>query len=262
MVTSDVLPGPVASALGISAHATISSSPQGMTSEVSFVHDHGRKSVLKRCRDPRYVEWLRREHRVLVALSHASLRIPRVIGYHERHDDGRIADAWLLMTRLPGESLWDVLVRSAPAERPDYFRKLGNALRRVHSTPAPAAFRNQRPWIDRALELARHNLTWCDGTAELLEPLAATRPAPVREVVIHGDLALDNVLIDRDGSLSLIDWSGGDLGDPRYDLSLVLATEPEIVLGESAIAALFDGYGSTRTDPVTTRWFRNLYEYF
>jgi aminoglycoside phosphotransferase (APT) family kinase protein len=76
------------------------------------------------------------------------------------------------------------------------------------------------------------------------------------------DLALDNVLIDRDGSLSLIDCSGGDLGDPRYDLSLALATDPEILFGEPEIAAFFEGYGSTRTDPVTTRWFRNLYEFF
>ena len=259
---SDVLPESVARALGISAHATISPSPQGMTSEVSFVHDRGRNTVLKRCRDSRYIEWLRREHRVLVALSAGSLRIPRVIGYHERHEDGRIADAWLLMTRLPGASLWDVLVQATPAERPDYFRRVGHLLRQVHSTTAPAAFRNQPPWIDRALALARNNLTWCEGSAELLEHLEATRPAPGPEVVIHGDLALDNVLIDRDGSLSLIDWSGGDLGDPRYDLSLALATDPEILLGESEIGAFFDGYGSTRPDPVTTRWFRDLYEFF
>lgn len=150
------------------------------------------------------------------------------LGYHERHEDERTADAWLLMTRLPGASPWDVLVHSAPAERPDYFRRAGNLLRQVHSTPAPAALRNQPPWVDRALELARNNLTWCDGSADLLGQLEATRPAPGPEVVIHGDLALDNVLIDRDGNSSLIDWSGGDLGDPRYDLSLALATDPEI----------------------------------
>lgn len=262
MVTSDFLPEAVASALGISANATISPSPQGMTSEVSFVDDHGRNTVLKRCRDPRYIEWLRREHRVLVALSECSLGLPRVISYHELHEDGSVADAWLLMTRLSGESLWDVLMHSAPAERNDYFRKVGNLLREVHSTQAPAAFRNQPSWIGRTLEQARKNLTWCDGSAELLAQLEATRPTPEPEVVIHGDLALDNVLIDDDGSMSLIDWSGGDLGDPRYDISLALATEPEILLGESEIAAFFDGYGSTRIDAATMRWFRNLYEFF
>lgn len=163
---------------------------------------------------------------------------------------------------MPGASLWDELVAAAPAERPDYFRKVGRLLRQVHATPAPAAFRNQPPWIDRTVEQARNNLTWCDGSAELLAQLEATRPAPEPEVVIHGDLALDNVLIDHDGSLSLIDWSGGDLGDLRYDISLALATEPEILPGEPEIAAFFDGYGRRPMDPVTERWFRNLYEFF
>src|SRR5947209_1761013 len=140
-----------------------------MTSEVAFVDDQGRKTVLKRCRDPRYIEWLRRERHVLVALSGCSLAIPRVIGYHEVHEDGHVADAWLLMTRLPGKPLWDVLLRSAPAGRADCFRKVGSLLREVHSTPAPAAFRNQRSWMSRTLEQARKNLGWCEGSMELLD---------------------------------------------------------------------------------------------
>ena len=72
-------------------------------------------------------------------------------------------------------------------------------------------------------------------------------------MLIHGDLALDNVLIDNDGSISLIDWSGGDLGDPRYDISLALATEPEIQLCERDITAFFDGYRSTPIDLTTMR---------
>ncbi len=74
--------------------------------------------------------------------------------------------------------------------------------------------------------------------------------------------ALDNVLVDHDGNLSLIDWSGGDLGDPRYDISSALATEPEILPGEPEMAAFFDGYGGARMDPGADRWFRTLNEFF
>ena len=80
----------------------------------------------------------------------------------------------------------------------------------------------------------------------LLARLEATRPALSPEVLIHGDLALDNVLVDEDGSLSLIDWSGGDVGDPRYDIALALATEPEIQLGDADVAAFF------------ARWLKDL----
>lgn len=256
------MPEGVAVALGISASATLSPAPQGVSSEVVFVDDQGRLSVLKRCRDPHYVQALRQEHEVLVALSASSLSIPRVIGYHEVCEHEQVTDAWLLMTRLPGESLWDVLLRSALAERGAYFGRLGTLLRDVHSTPVPAAFRSQQSWIDRTLQQARNNLAWCDGSPELLVQLEATRPTPHPQVVIHGDLALDNVLVDQDGRMNLIDWSGGDLGDPRYDVSLGLATTPEIHLREADVAAFFDSYGSPPLDAATRRWFGGLYEFF
>jgi aminoglycoside phosphotransferase (APT) family kinase protein len=235
-----------------------------MTSEVAFVDDRGRTSVLKRCRNPIYVEWLRREHHVLVSLSGCSLRIPRVVGYHEVRENGRVADAWLLMTRLPGESLWHLLLGSTPVERSHYFRKLGILLRELHSTPPPQAFCNQPSWIERKLKEGRDNLEWCDGSAELLGQLNAARPASQSqpEVLIHGDLALDNVIVDRDGRMSLIDWSGGDVGDRRADISLALATEPDIQLREADVAGFFDGYGGPRLDAVTMRWFTDLYEFF
>ncbi|MGH9388570.1 MAG: phosphotransferase family protein, partial [Vicinamibacteria bacterium] len=238
---SDFLPEGGAIALDIFEDATLSLAPQGMTSEVAFLDDRGRSSVLKRCRDPIYVEWLRREHRVLVALSECSLRAPRVIGYHEVRANGEVADAWLHMTRLPGESLWHVLLRSGPLERSDLFRKLGHLLRELHSTPPPAVFVGQASWTKRKLREARENLAWCDGSAELLGRLEATPPAPAPEVLIHGDLALDNVLVEEDGGMGLIDWSGGDRGDPRYDLSLALGTEPEIQRREADRAAFFEG---------------------
>ena len=259
---SDCLPEDVAIALGISGNATTSSAPQGMTSEVAFVDDQDRQCVLKRCRNPIYIEWLRREHRVLVALSECALPIPRAIGYHEVRENGQVADAWLLMTRRPGESLWNVLLRSGPVERSDHFRKLGRLLRDLHSTRPPKAFRTQPSWIDRKLAEARENLAWCDGSADLLAQLEARRPTPQAEVLIHGDLALDNVLIERDGSMSLIDWSGGDVGDPRSDIALALATEPEMQLRDADIAGFFNGYGGTQIDAITARWFTRLYEFF
>jgi aminoglycoside phosphotransferase (APT) family kinase protein len=257
-----VLSREIAAALGLSANATISPSPQGMTSEVAFVDDDGVRAVLKRCRDARYIEWLRREHAVLVAMEGCALNIPRAIGFHEVGDAGTAVDAWLLMTRLPGQSLWDTILGAAPGERRDYFRRVGNVLRELHATAAPAAFSNQAPWIDRMLARAQAHLSWCDGSVELLRQLEATQPDRVPEVMIHGDLALDNVLMAGDGTMGLIDWSGGDVGDPRYDIALALGTEPELVLGEAETAAFFDGYAGTPSDAATMRWFQNLYEFF
>lgn len=262
MRAHESLPPGVAIALGISADAIISAAPQGMTSEVALVDDQRRRAVLKRCRNPQYVEWLQREHRVLVALSKTALPIPRVIGYYEVLADGRSADVWLLMTHLPGESLWEIVQRSRLEDRVEHFRHLGTLLRQLHSTPPPSEFRDAPSWIDRALAQARRNLPWSDGSPELLAQLDASRPGPEPEVLIHGDLALDNVLTTTDGRMALIDWSGGDRGDARYDLTLALATEPELQLRDADVAAFFAAYGRSPIDDATRQWFTNLYEFF
>ena len=109
---------------------------------------------------------------------------------------------------------------------------------------------------------ARENLVWCDGTVDLLADLRHRRPQPVPEVLIHGDLALDNVLVAGEGAMSLIDWSGGTQGDPRCDLALALQTEPEFELGELELTAFFEGYGGVPIHRGTRRWFEDLYEFF
>jgi aminoglycoside phosphotransferase (APT) family kinase protein len=258
---SDILPDRVARTLGISSRATLSAAPHGMTSHVTFVDDDERPLVLKQCRDTRYVDWLRREHGVLIALAGTCLPIPRVVAYHERQESGAL-ECFLLTTRLPGASLWDVLLQCPPGERARHLQSLGRLLRELHATPVPAAFRQEAPWIDRRLRAARQNLGWCDGSDVLLGQLAAHRPPAHEETLIHGDLALDNVLLEGDSRLHLLDWSEGDRGDPRNDVALALATEPELHLQDRELTAFFDGYGRPPLDPVTAHWFVDLYEFF
>jgi hypothetical protein len=62
--------------------------------------------------------------------------------------------------------------------------------------------------------------------------------------------------------MSLIDWSGGDQGDPRYDVAVALETEPEVELGHAELAAFFGGYGGVGIDRATRRWLEELYEFF
>jgi aminoglycoside phosphotransferase (APT) family kinase protein len=110
------------------------------------------------------------------------------------------------------------------------------------------------------------NLAWCDGTAALLGDLRRRRPDPVPETLIHGDLSLDNVLVEEGGrhvSISgFVDWPFGGGGDPRSDIAIALQTEPEIALGERDLAAFREGYGSSLPDADTRRWFVDLYEFF
>ena len=241
--------------------AALSFPPQGMTSEVALV-DGEAQCVIKRCRNPIYLEWLAREHRVLRALADAPLPIPRALDYVQVAGRTEGPEAWLVMSRLDGRPLWHELLHASSQRRARLLQRVGELLKQIHTIPVPVGLRSASPWLDRMLAGAQENLVWCDGTAELLADLRRRRPQAVPEVLIHGDLALDNVLIAGEDGLSVIDWSGGAQGDPRCDLALALQTEPEMALGESELAAFFEGYGGVPVDRATRRWFEDLYEFF
>jgi len=235
--------------------------PQGMTSEVAFV-DGDTPCVIKRCRDPIYLEWLSREHRVLRALADSPLPMPRVVDYAEVDSNEEGHEGWLVMSRLEGRPLWNEILQADSQRRTRLLQRLGELLKQLHATAVPIGLRSESPWVDRMLAEARENLEWCDGTVELLADLRQHRPEPVPEVLVHGDLALDNVLVAAEDAMSLIDWSGGAQGDPRCDLALALQTEPETTLGEIELAAFFEAYGGVPVDRATRRWFEDLYEFF
>ena len=171
-------------------------------------------------------------------------------------------EAWLVMSRLEGRPLWNEILHANSQRRGRLLQRVGELLKQLHATPVPIGLRSELPWVDRMLAEARDNFVWCDGTVELLADLRHRRPEPLPEVLIHGDLALDNVLVAAEDAMSLIDWSGGAQGDPRYDLALALHTEPEIELSEIELAAFFEGYGGVTMDRSTRGWLENLYEFF
>jgi aminoglycoside phosphotransferase len=225
---------------------------QGMTSVVAFVEPGD--VVLKRCVDPRYRGWLRREHEVLVALAETSLPVPRVLDWHDAGDD-----AWLVMTRLPGRQCAQVLYEGDASLRCELLRVVGAAIRRLHDTRVPVGLTSDAPWIDRRLAAARANLEWCDGDLALLEQLEASRPGAVAATLVHGDLNLENVLV-ADGAVSgFVDWAGGDCGDPRYDLALALQDDEELRMDGEMLAAFSAGYGREIGE---RGWFERLYEFF
>ena len=252
---------PSALAEHVPAHARLTFPPQGMTSDVAFAEHDGSAVVVKRCAYPVYLEWLRRERVVLRALAGTSLPIPRFISYAEVETNGAPV-GWLVMSRVAGSPLWAAVLDALPPRRESLFHRLGALLRRLHASPVPAEIVEREPWISRQLAAAHGNLGWCDGTPAALAELERSQPEPAAETLIHGDLALDNVLVDEVGRLGLIDWAGGGPGDPRYDIALALQTKPELDLSAADIDAFFAGYGSTAVDQDTRDWFVRLYDFF
>jgi aminoglycoside phosphotransferase (APT) family kinase protein len=114
------------------------------------------------------------------------------------------------------------------------------------------------------LDIAAYNLAHfhVDGSPELLECLQRDRPADVPATLVHGDFTLDNVLVAGNTISGVIDWSGGDRGDPRYDLALAIRPEPEAFGHQADLEAFFEGYGSRPLSDDEYRYFNGIYEFF
>ena len=252
---------PTSLAKWIPAGARIEAPRQGCTSDVIFVEGGRRDVVLKRCGDPHYVDWLRSERRVLAALQGKELPTPRLLDEAEVESGGG-RHVWIVTERLPGQPMRDVLQASDAARRAALFGSLGRMMARLHATPVPPELAGAAAWIPRMLEEAERNLAWCEGTADQLARLQRSIPTSVPETLIHGDLALDNVLVQGTEVMGLIDWPLGGTGDPRYDIALALRSERPGGPTAAELGVFEEAYGAPLPPPETLRWLVELYDFF
>ena len=110
-------------------------------------------------------------------------------------------------------------------------------------------------------EFAEHWRRQRDEIAELAErtgrlgALAQTRGLPT--VLCHADIHLGNVLVDRSGGLSVVDWDAPLRAPAEKDLVLVLSgLSGEHPATAEQIALFWRGYGPHEVDPVALEFYR------
>jgi spectinomycin phosphotransferase len=160
------------------------------------------------------------------------------------------------------------------------WRRLGEALRRIHATrlPEPLAARIPRDtfaptWREalRRYQARAERERFADPVAAELAALlraererirelirrtdelgAALSTAPPRATLCHGDWHPGNALLGTDGSLHVVDWDTLVFAPRERDLSLIGAT-----WGGAREAALFyDGYGPIEPDRAGLAYYR------
>jgi aminoglycoside phosphotransferase (APT) family kinase protein len=221
--------------------------------------------VVKCAVEQPFRDWLRREYVVLRALAATELPIPQVYTYVERATTTTIR-SWLLMEHLPGQPLHVFLQSEHRAGvRHDLLVAFGHLLAQVHRCPPPRELATrEQPWLDETLQRAARYLNYypVDGTPALLARLERQRPQPVPAMLIHGDYTLDNVLVVQQAVTGLVDWAGGAVGDPRYDLALATRSETAAFQTPEDVDAFYAGYGGPHLSASEARYFRGLYEFF
>jgi aminoglycoside phosphotransferase (APT) family kinase protein len=174
-----------------------------------------------------------REHRVLTALAGTAVPVPRTELLCA--DPAVLGAPFYLMQEVDG-----TVYRSAaqlrplgPARTAALAGRLVATLADLHAVDPgrigladfgrPAGFleRQVRRWRTQLDASRSRDLP---GADELHARLAARVPARSAVAVVHGDYRLDNLLIGPgDAVAAVLDWEMATLGDPLFDLALVLA---------------------------------------
>lgn len=186
--------------------------------------------------------------------------------------------AGLVMERVPGKPMWEVLERSTGAAAAALIDEFGRLFVQLHGLdwrPFAALFAQDltRAWadhlppdpytfVDQTLADARRLVAAYPqfGLAPVVGWLAARRasvpcPAPA---VVHRDFHPANILLRPDGRVAVIDWTAATVADPREDLAwtLLLAGSyagPEV---KSAIRAAYERHAGRQVEALD--WFEVL----
>ncbi|MFP3907108.1 MAG: phosphotransferase family protein, partial [Acidimicrobiales bacterium] len=177
--------------------------------------------ILQRDRSGAAGEASAREAELVAHARSGGVPVPQVVA------SGRMPNplerSFSITRRLAGESIARRLLRDDEysAARTGLISDFGRALAAIHRLD-PGPMKGVLPVIDdpvRAIQESLDGLTGRHPVFELvLRWLADHRPEPRAIRIVHGDLRLGNMLVDRGGLVAVLDWELAHLGDPVEDL--------------------------------------------
>lgn len=233
---------------------------QGYTSDVVIVKSDRGDYVIKRATGIWFRSMLENEYKVLNSINNQEIRSPHIIGKYE--DDEFV---WVLMEFIKGKTLRNAIQECSDEQRYKMLVNYGKMLKQIHSQNIKTN-NNKEAWLERKLKEAQNNLNKYDvtGTVELLDYLKKNRPPVIEEVFIHGDYTIDNVLFYEGEVSGVIDWGGGGVGDPRYDLALAIRPKEGIFQNNIDVEYFYEGYDGDRITKEEFDYFQNggLYDFF
>jgi aminoglycoside phosphotransferase (APT) family kinase protein len=207
---------------------------------------------------------LTREALAIEAAARAGVPEPAIMAHSD--DPAALGAAFVIMDRIEGETIARRILRDErfAGVRPRLARQCGEILGRIHAIPADAVPGLESYDVLVDLEDMVHAFEDPSPALELgLRWLSRNRPAPGREVVLHGDFRNGNLIVGEDGIRAVIDWELVHRGDPMQDLGYLCVRAwrfggPEPVGGFGSYEDLFAGYervSGTPVDREAVRWW-------
>ncbi|MCX4907855.1 phosphotransferase family protein [Streptomyces sp. NBC_00878] len=210
----------------------------------------------------------RREEQVL---SHVYGKLP--VPTPQVYSAGAYKNGWsfVLMSRLPGESLAKAWPRIPAAEQDRIVTEAGETLAALHAlNPAPLAGSVGPSEWGLFVDAQRTNAVEQQREAGLSEPWLEQIPwflssvplaAPARRVLLHTEFMSEHLTVDPDGwrLTGLFDFEPAMIGDPAYDF---VGVALYISRGQPRLLKRFyEAYGRAPFDPHTLMAYTLLHVY-
>jgi len=186
----------------------------------------------------RATQSIENERAILEHVCASGIPIPRVIAF------GGAPKPYLLLSRLPGMMLWDLIDPRRSAYRKDavlrYLQLYGATLARIHALDVV--------WSDQR----RSNLEGLIASEEvqgarsryLVDWLSTNRPTHIERSFVHGDYNTANVLIDGSQVSGVLDWEFAGLGWKEYEIAWALRARVDFLNSRAERDAILSGYDS------------------
>ncbi|MEW2115771.1 phosphotransferase family protein [Streptomyces sp. NPDC005474] len=196
---------------------------------------------------------MRREHRVISALSPTAVPVPRPVLLCE--DDTVLGAPFYVMEFVPGTPYRTAgeLAPIGAARTREVVLSLVDTLVELHAVdPAEvglADFGRPEGFLDRQLrrwgkQLDASRNRELAGIDELQAALGQALPHSGAPAIVHGDYRLDNVLIGADDRINaILDWEMSTLGDPLTDLGLLVMYSMPLGAPDSPVSTTAEAAG-------------------
>lgn len=178
-----------------------------------------RRLVLRRDPPGTVSSGLALEGALLAAAAGEGVPVPAVVA--SGADPAELGAAFVVMEHVDGETIPRRILRDAGLEdaRRGLAAQCGAALAAVHRIPPDAVPGLPAGDVLAQLTVLLDGLGQPHPALELgLRWLAAHRPAPFADAVVHGDFRLGNLMVDPSGLRAVLDWELAHRGDPLEDL--------------------------------------------
>ena len=228
--------------------------PAGVANHVFQLGD---ELVLRIPRTDRFLLDLVKETAVIPAARDAGVRTPDIVTFDDTCSEVNVP--YMVLTRAPGADLARLALSTTETEH--VFHQVGHELAKLHRlTPTTLANPGAIPADDdttdpRALTLRLLAEGWIDADTSLwltswFDRLSTHLPADPPQVLLHGDIAPQNLLVSANTTqlTAIVDWGDAQWADPAIEFAKTPLT---------GIPAMLDGYRQETgeaTSPSTRSW--------